>query len=235
MLPPSMVAPAKPLDLVKVAAASLPKATSVPGSIAPTTNSFSAIALPAGTKAVPSFLDSLKQSNRQYETLRNKGAQSLSSFLINNADPSVPLKSALPVGVASGNNVVFSSKDTSITTPTQFATSLLKVLGIAPNANNVNAIQAWARAEGGHWHNSAAYNPLNTTQNAAGATSMNGVGVKAYKNWQQGLNATIQTLNNGRYGNILNALRSGSAYDIAKAVQQSPWGTKSGVLTVLGY
>jgi hypothetical protein len=31
---------------------------------------------------------------------------------------------------------------------------------------NVKAMVGWQRAEGGHWHNDARYNPLNTTQPA---------------------------------------------------------------------
>ena len=182
------------------------------------------------------FIDYLKKSNESSQVRRQKGFDALSSIL-SAPDPTVPVgatKSTLGVGTPSGSNVTLSAKDTSIASPSQFATSLLKGLGIAPNANNVKAIQAWAQAEGGHWHNTASYNPLNTTQGAAGASSMNKVGVKAYKDWAQGLQATLQTLNNGRYGNILQALKSGSAYDIAHAIANSPWGTGSGVIRVLG-
>lgn len=87
---------------------------------------------------------------------------------------------------------------------------------------------AWMRAEGGHWHNNATYNPLNTTQRMSGASSMNSVGVKAYTSWDQGLQATVITLQNGYYGNILSALQSGaSAQSVANAVVGSPWGTKN--------
>src|SRR4051794_31933346 len=63
---------------------------------------------------------------------------------------------------------------------------------------------------------------------------MNSVGVKAYTSWDQGFTATVDTLNNGRYGGILDALRSGSAMDVANAVAASPWGTGSLMRKLLG-
>ena len=75
---------------------------------------------------------------------------------------------------------------------------------------NMAAIIAWELAEGGHWYNSAHYNPLNTTWRMPGATSMNSVGVKAYLSWAQGLAATVNTFHNGLYEGILAALRAGN-------------------------
>lgn len=94
-------------------------------------------------------------------------------------------------------------------TPQSFATGLLHGLGDPVTPANVNGIVGWEAREGGNWHNSARANPLNTTEGAPGATSMNGVGVKSYLNWNQGLNATERTLKNGNYGDILGALKSG--------------------------
>jgi hypothetical protein len=83
-------------------------------------------------------------------------------------------------------------------------------------------------AEGGHWYNTAYFNPLNTTQGMPGATSMNSVGVKAYSSWAVGLRATVITLHNGFYDGILAALRRGEdAQAVADAVAASPWGTGS--------
>ena len=43
-------------------------------------------------------------------------------------------------------------------------------------------------AEGGHWHNQARYNPLNTTQSEPGAGNTGSQGnIKVYKSWDQGL------------------------------------------------
>jgi hypothetical protein len=107
-----------------------------------------------------------------------------------------------------------------------WAKQLLTALGKPVTPTNLSAITAWAKAEGGNWHNTAKFNPLNTTQNATGATSMNSVGVKSYTSWQQGMQATVDTLNNGRYGGILAALSTGTSDQAVRAaVARSPWGT----------
>ena len=109
-----------------------------------------------------------------------------------------------------------------------WAQVFLKRLGMPMTADNVAAVVAWEMAEGGHWYNTAYYNPLNTTQSMPGATIFNSVGVKAYKSWAQGLEASVITINNGFYGGILAALRRGNdAQAVADAVAASPWGTGS--------
>ncbi len=91
---------------------------------------------------------------------------------------------------------------------------------------NISAVVSWQLAEGGHWFNTAYYNPLNTTMPAPGATPMNSVGVKAYTSWEQGFAATLATLRNGFYDGVLAALRRGtSAQAVSAAVGASPWGT----------
>lgn len=103
-----------------------------------------------------------------------------------------------------------------------FAEDILKGIGAPVTSENVRVIEAWMRAEGGASHN----NPLNTTQDAPGASNFNDVGVKTYSSYQQGVQATIQTLLNGLYGNIIDALKRGnSAKAVADAIAASPWGT----------
>jgi peptidoglycan hydrolase CwlO-like protein len=107
-----------------------------------------------------------------------------------------------------------------------WARALLLGMALPVTPSNVAAVTAWEMAEGGHWYNSAHYNPLNTTQPMPGATSMNSVGVKAYTSWQQGFAATVKTLRNGYYDGILAALQRGDdAFAVADAVAASPWGT----------
>jgi hypothetical protein len=113
-------------------------------------------------------------------------------------------------------------------TQVTWAQALLVRLGAPVTTANLVAITAWEMAEGGHWYNTAYYNPLNTTMSEPGATSMNSVGVKAYVSWEQGFVATIATLRNGRYGGILAALARGNdAQAVVDAVAASPWGTHS--------
>lgn len=111
-------------------------------------------------------------------------------------------------------------------TQLSWAKALLVAMRFPVTADNVAAVTAWEMAEGGHWYNTAYYNPLNTTQSMPGATVFNSVGVKAYTSWKQGLEATMITLKNGYYGDILEALRRGNdSGAVARAVGASPWGT----------
>lgn len=117
-------------------------------------------------------------------------------------------------------------------TRADFANAVLSGLGVQATPENVRALTAWMQAEGG----TAAFNPMNTTQQAAGATDYNSAGVKNFTSWEQGVQATVQTLKNGRYGNIIQALQQGNnAGAVAAAVGQSPWGTSGQLMSqILG-
>jgi len=108
-----------------------------------------------------------------------------------------------------------------------WANQFLSKLGVPVTASNIQAVTTWMAWEGGHWKNSAHNNPLNTTLKTSQSTgSMNSVGVQRYANWDAGLDATIQTINNGRYANILSALQAGNdTQAVIAAVNASPWGT----------
>lgn len=111
-----------------------------------------------------------------------------------------------------------------------FAEALLQKIGAPVTAENLKFLDAWQRAEGG-----SADNPFNTTQDAPGARNFNSVGVKRYASMEQGLEATVKTLQNGRYGSIIAALRQGnSAKAAAQALAGTPWGTGELVQKILG-
>ena len=97
-----------------------------------------------------------------------------------------------------------------INSPADAARAVLAALGDNPTQADVNSMVNWYGHEGGNWHNTAYYNPWNTTQAYDGSTPMNSVGVQAYKNWADGIAATVQTLRNGYYNDILSALASGN-------------------------
>ena len=108
----------------------------------------------------------------------------------------------------------------------KWAKTLLSKLGYKDTSQNMAALTTWAAWEGGHWYNPAHYNPLNTTQRYHGSTSMNKVGVQSYKTWDDGYDATIKTLKNGYYPNILKGfLKGNDAKTTLTAVSRSPWGT----------
>jgi hypothetical protein len=111
----------------------------------------------------------------------------------------------------------------SITWP-QWAALLLDRLNAPRCANNLIVVVAWAAQEG----SSAGWNPLDTTQAMPGATLYNSVGVRNYVSLQQGLDATILTLQQGfkihRYGAIVDDLRACAGPTVtAVAINASDW------------
>lgn len=113
----------------------------------------------------------------------------------------------------------------------EWAAGLLGKLGAPVNDASIAALTTWMRHEGGHWKNSANYNPLNTTFKTDGSTSMNSVGVQSYKSWEEGYAATVATLtgkNAGErgYAGIVSALRGQqSTEQILAAINNSAWMT----------
>lgn len=117
-------------------------------------------------------------------------------------------------------------------TPEQFAAAVLSGLGIGQTPGAMQALVGWERAEGGHWKNTARYNPLNTTQAMPGSSATGNQGnISAYRDWGQGVEATIKTLTNGHYGGIINALKAGDATSAARAIGASPWGTQGSLVS----
>jgi hypothetical protein len=116
--------------------------------------------------------------------------------------------------------------------PAQFAEAVLVRLkgpngeAIHATANNVNAFLAWMAFEGGHWHNAAKYNPLNTTQAMPGSYKAPGTIVQAYPDWKTGLDATVKTISYGAYAGIRTAFAANADPSVtAQAIKTSPWGT----------
>jgi hypothetical protein len=113
-------------------------------------------------------------------------------------------------------------------TPSTWAVAFLHVIGEPATACNVAAVTGWERAEGGHWHNHAAYNPLDDELPEPGSTRINdtgnGTGVMKYVSWGQGLAASAYTMRH--YPAIQAALRAGNnAQRVASQVAASTWGT----------
>jgi len=117
------------------------------------------------------------------------------------------------------------------------AKALLSALGAPTNKTNIQDLTTWFAAEGGNWHNTASYNPLNTTLRMPGSSSIanNSAGVQAYSSWKQGIAATVSTLTGGGhtsygYDPIVDALKGGktSTQSFAQLVNKSSWGTHIG-------
>jgi CHAP domain-containing protein len=122
-------------------------------------------------------------------------------------------------------------------TEVSWAGDLLRRMGFPVTKNNMTAIVAWEYAEGGHFHNSAHFNPLNTTMDHAKYGVMAGgsaAGVASYPNYETGMRETIATLKLPAYHGIRHDLaRSAAPSTTAAAVVASPWGTGSGVLATV--
>lgn len=118
------------------------------------------------------------------------------------------------------------STDTTVSasaSETQWIYAFLAAIGAPNSAANVSSVTNWIQHEkpAGQW--SQWNNPLNTTQSESGATSMNSVGVKSYPSLQVGLNATIATLNNGYYSDILSNLHAGIGLKSGASNGLSKW------------
>ena len=120
-------------------------------------------------------------------------------------------------------------------TPDDFAKSLLARLGAPATQDNIDAIKIWSKKEsGGVWGKGAAYNPLNTTLGMEGASNFNPQGVKNYGSWEQGVEATAQTLT-GRssaergYDKVVALMKSGASREqIVAAISASSWAGSGG-------
>src|SRR5690348_1435278 len=104
---------------------------------------------------------------------------------------------------------------------------VLAGLDAPDTAKNELFLNVWQTYE----QSGAQNNPLNTTEPWAGATTFNSAGVKNYPTTTAGANATAATLENGRYPDIVAALRSGDPFTYndpqAVADQVTTWGTPS--------
>jgi hypothetical protein len=111
---------------------------------------------------------------------------------------------------------------------TDWAEAFLHAMGTAPNGGNTAAVVAWETKEGGHWNNDAKYNPLNTTWKLDGQNNPikdNPAGVQAYASWEDGLRASVDTVQLNYYDALRAALAGSDPYAVSHALGASPWGT----------
>lgn len=108
-------------------------------------------------------------------------------------------------------------------TRVQFATAVLQGIEAPVNSNALDALVAQQVAEGSN----AVFNPADTEENEPGDSNYNPQGVKDYPSFAEGVQATVATLTNGLYGNLIEVIRQGnSSQSIANAWATSKWGTE---------
>lgn len=99
------------------------------------------------------------------------------------------------------------------TSETDWIKAFLTALGAPQSQANITSLTSWINRES-PWNNQApdgalyTNNPLNTSEAASGATSINSSGVKKYTTAAEGIGATVLTIR--QYPLILAALRSGN-------------------------
>jgi hypothetical protein len=111
----------------------------------------------------------------------------------------------------------------------QWITDFLNAIGADPNnAQNRSFMNAWITKESGQYPISYGWNPLNTTQSGPGSYGGGAQGnIQFFPSYQSGLAANVKTITNGLYGDLLGALRSGSASTSVPYHGLSTWGTGS--------
>lgn len=116
-----------------------------------------------------------------------------------------------------------------------WAVDLLARLGNdAPSAATVALVVSWTVAEDvcmadcGYSSAWERFNPLNTTQTGYGAfATINGDGVKAYPDYESGMQATVQTLSYSYYTEIVAGLQTNDPERALRGLYASPWGTSA--------
>lgn len=119
----------------------------------------------------------------------------------------------------------------------QLALDVAAALGnTQPSVEMQAALIAWQRAEGG----TASFNPWNTTQDWAGATIYNSIGVRNYASREDGIAATVTTMEYGYsgYADIKAGIATNDVERLLNGIAASPWcpcnGYSEGIRTLYG-
>lgn len=126
----------------------------------------------------------------------------------------------------------------------RFAAAVLQRLGVAVDEGNIQNLLRWMEAEDSRSKASPGsknivaidrFNPFNTTYALPGSTDVNDVKVKGYASFEDGVEATVKTLQskNYDYSPIIDALKTNTDFNAFKqAIGSTPWGTfRGGVST----
>ena len=112
----------------------------------------------------------------------------------------------------------------------EWATAFLKECSLSATNVTLQATLAWMVSEYAievPLNQRALNNPLDTKEPYPNATDFHNLGVKNYATMEDGLSATLRTIENGDYSAILEAyVNATNPFDITNAIVASPWGSK---------
>ena len=112
----------------------------------------------------------------------------------------------------------------------KFYSEILKGIDAPITKNTLTFFFAWRDAE----HGACAFNPFATTQPYGASTKFNSAGVRNYESEEDGIAATIKTLLNGYYTDLVDRLRSDlDPLEIAASLDLNIWGSHQLPLKVL--
>lgn len=120
---------------------------------------------------------------------------------------------------------------------TGFISNLIKAFNGRVTPATIRALTTWQRMEGGSTNNVDSWNFLNTKQpepGSHGTLGSQGNAIQAYQNFQQGLHATIQTLQNGRYPAIVHAIVTGNWTPTPELAKDLKTWSGGGYTSILG-
>jgi hypothetical protein len=104
------------------------------------------------------------------------------------------------------------------------AVAILNGLGVkTPSSASIGLLVAWQACEGGP---ASRHNPMNTTLRMPGSRAINPEGVQQYPTEAEGITATVQTLRNGLYPQLVRALQTGNTtLFFGATAEMARWGT----------
>lgn len=110
-----------------------------------------------------------------------------------------------------------------------WAGSVLKQIGAPVTATNLAAMVSWVNSESSSANNYQTWNnPLNTTRKDANSVSKNYAGVQEFANEDASIAATVATLKQSNFKDILSVLQKDQGFSaLNMAVQGDKWGTNN--------
>jgi hypothetical protein len=124
--------------------------------------------------------------------------------------------------VAPASSATTASPASATVSESAWITSFLSAIGAPASAANVASMTDWIAHEG-PYGTQGQNNPLNTTEPGYGSTSVFVGNVRNYPTEQDGINATVATVENGDYPDILALLRAGSGLKSGASAGLSKW------------